>query len=139
MLTYFQQHQKWCQCVPCHWHRNILCDSLLTKLFEVKVLRGATLYQSNQYLEIAFDKCIFAQNLKTSYLSTIDQEHTGHGQLHQHQNKQQDEKLKSVHIRFQHDRVFKFAHWFCIWAWVRQHSIPLWFALNKSCMLMQTH
>lgn len=29
-----------------------------------------------------------------SYLFAVDQEHTGHGQLYQHQDEQQDEKLE---------------------------------------------
>lgn len=33
---------------------------------------------------------------KVSYLFAEDQEHTGHGQLHQHQDEQQDEELGSV-------------------------------------------
>ncbi len=36
--------------------------------------------------------CVSSNN---SYLSAVDQEHAGHGQLHQHQNKQQDKKLQS--------------------------------------------
>lgn len=57
------------------------------------------------------DKDLWA-TYKLSYLSAVHQEHTGHGQLYQHQDKQQHEKLES------------------------ENSVSVSFALNMSCMLM---
>lgn len=39
--------------------------------------------------------CIGLYISSPTYLSTVEQEHTGHGQLHQHQDEQQDEKLQN--------------------------------------------
>lgn len=39
--------------------------------------------------------CMYCKKGYTKYLSAVDQEHTGHGQLYQHQDEQQDKKLET--------------------------------------------
>lgn len=50
-------------------------------------------------------KLLVCVSYELSYLSAVDQEHTGHGQFHQHQDEQEDEKLESGEkIRFKHSK-----------------------------------
>lgn len=67
------------------------CPSTTAQVLQVSIFEKCETNWMNRYKML----CMCCKKGYVTYLSSVDQEHTGHGQLYHYQNEQQDKKLET--------------------------------------------